>query len=596
MRELAYKNTSFSFVQKFLLERLIELLDKESMDSYRVKLSNPHIIVHELYAVLNDWIKNKVKSHSTFNACKDELMFFLRNDDTLSYTTFSKNVFDGLLEKIKINKDDDRDNKDNSVLLNKLQYALYSLINENKNYLNNLLAQIDDNINKTPELDKDIIPLLIKIDQLVGYLASELIHKGYSKSFLVKFILAIFIHRPESTFNECWEKFKNVIKSENKTKYKIIFKVNVNGAFTVSTTQIRTSILPKEIATSPNSKTIAFLKSAENSRFILIVVDAYDSYKALKDAKGQLANILDKIHFGYSDLKITLRDTALVVNTENPTKANSQQIHFQLDGHYKSDEKRYKNLIDRFAKISQSDFIDKGVEEKIETAIRYLRLGDEALELEQKFISYWIGLEYLFSTYDKDANTFRRLKSYFTTCHLISYIKRNVYELHLNIKGLNLDKKITSFDEALNYLKIETTYNELFELKNEYPLIAFRANRLKSILHNNSEKRKIYLNTHKANLEQHLIRIYRFRNELIHDAALITNIENVTGNLRYYLVFILNKLIVYFSECLPKPMEEKKVRIDDFFLNQELIWDNIVKNKYDTDLLISISYSPEIPL
>lgn len=70
---------------------------------------------------------------------------------------------------------------------------------------------------------------------------------------------------------------------------------------------------------------------------------------------------------------------------------------------------------------------------------------------------------------------------------------------------------------------------------------------MKANLHN-SESVKNYLKAHKTNLEQHLARIYRLRNELIHEAAIKQDIANVTSNLRSYLVFILNQLVSYFSD------------------------------------------------
>lgn len=53
---------------------------------------------------------------------------------------------------------------------------------------------------------------------------------------------------------------------------------------------------------------------------------------------------------------------------------------------------------------------------------------------------------------------------------------------------------------------------------------------------------------HGTNLERHLTRCYRIRNEIVHDAAIHLNIESITGNLKYYLTFILHALIYYLDE------------------------------------------------
>ncbi|WP_219481153.1 hypothetical protein [Segatella buccae] len=64
----------------------------------------------------------------------------------------------------------------------------------------------------------------------------------------------------------------------------------------------------------------------------------------------------------------------------------------------------------------------------------------------------------------------------------------------------------------------------------------------------NTENIKQYIKNHRNNLEFHITRIYRLRNELIHEAAIKQDMANVTSNLRFYLVFTLNQLIVFLTE------------------------------------------------
>src|SRR5690606_1774549 len=69
--------------------------------------------------------------------------------------------------------------------------------------------------------------------------------------------------------------------------------------------------------------------------------------------------------------------------------------------------------------------------------------------------------------------------------------------------------------------------------------------------------------------------IYRLRNEIIHDAATNTNNELITSNLRYYLTFILNELITFFSNA-----PNKEISIEDFFILNELKLGNIRQGGY----------------
>src|SRR5690606_27125851 len=74
--------------------------------------------------------------------------------------------------------------------------------------------------------------------------------------------------------------------------------------------------------------------------------------------------------------------------------------------------------------------------EKIKSAIRYLRLGNQSTEVEHKFINYWIGLEYLFSNYESQ-NTIIRIKEHFINAHTLAYVKRNVHSLKKGLAQLS---------------------------------------------------------------------------------------------------------------------------------------------------------------
>jgi len=82
----------------------------------------------------------------------------------------------------------------------------------------------------------------------------------------------------------------------------------------------------------------------------------------------------------------------------------------------------------------------------------------------------------------------------------------------------------------------------------------------------------------------HFTRIYRLRNEIIHDAATNTNNESIASNLRYYLTFILNGVIGYLSTS---PKEQNS--IEDYFTLNEIYLGNIAHNSFPLNELLKIS-------
>jgi hypothetical protein len=95
-----------------------------------------------------------------------------------------------------------------------------------------------------------------------------------------------------------------------------------------------------------------------------------------------------------------------------------------------------------------------------------------------------------------------------------------------------------------------------------------------------------YITHHKENLEIHFTRIYRLRNEIIHDAATDTNNEQIASNLRYYLTFILNELIDFLSR-----QQKKNVSIEDYFILNEIKLGNIAQQGYLVNDLLNVDCS-----
>jgi hypothetical protein len=102
----------------------------------------------------------------------------------------------------------------------------------------------------------------------------------------------------------------------------------------------------------------------------------------------------------------------------------------------------------------------------------------------------------------------------------------------------------------------------------------FRAKNMKSHLHSR-DNIKNYIKAHKDHLLQHIVRIYRLRNELVHEAAIKQDIMNVTSNLRFYLTFVLNQLIGFSVEESRKTNEVSMERFFWFYA----IWEKLIMSE-----------------
>ena len=70
-----------SDIQSFFKRRMVELLDKHTLDSYRVRTNNSMTILKELRYVLVSWVDGNVKRFETVEFCINECKALINKDD-----------------------------------------------------------------------------------------------------------------------------------------------------------------------------------------------------------------------------------------------------------------------------------------------------------------------------------------------------------------------------------------------------------------------------------------------------------------------------------------------------------------------------------
>ena len=144
--------------------------------------------------------------------------------------------------------------------------------------------------------------------------------------------------------------------------------------------------------------------------------------------------------------------------------------------------------------LDSSDTISRDIKDRLNTALRHLRVGDEQTEIEQRFLNYWIGLEFIFSTPRSGDSTFSRLMEKFPTIKTLYYLKRNVSDLDLRLREKGLIGLNDSFGN-LTEEQMDTAFTGATDI-----LLKYRIKNMKSHLHNH-EKVEKYLHKHIQNLQ-----------------------------------------------------------------------------------------------
>jgi hypothetical protein len=593
MQLINHKNPGLTICQRFFIEKSLELLYLGSIDSYRVKLNNPKTILAELKYCLQEYEIGRIKHFHTLKAkdkekkaAVDEAIALLNgnNPNYLIFNSISFKYIEQLLKTIDENN------------YKKVISSIEILLDENTHYLESVIDGLENLITAN---NTDIIELE-KLDYTLSILFSELISKGHSKGFLYKLVYGIFVKSLNSAtkFEDHFRNFKSRIL-DTEVEYAVIFRIDTThkvydsiSAIPHHNLSLSDNINGVQLNGAHRKGELTSFNAPANARkFIHCKITAADYLAALKKARSVLSEYLDVINLGLSGEFLQIHHRVLVIDSRSPLRGDFQNNVNILDGKYRVEKDHYLEFTRKLPAIINDLSIVNETKEKIKSAIRYLRLGNQSTEVEHKFINYWIGLEYLFSNYESQ-NTIHRMKDYFINAHALAYVKRNVFNFKKVFSQLSpsVQNLIPSYDpNGDKYLREETFFDEVSRnLLASFPLLAYRAMRLKKWFFKGNKPANAteYLKVHKNNLEIHFTRIYRLRNEIIHDAATNTNNEQIASNLRYYLTFILNELIDFLSKS-----SVKKKTIEEYFILNEIRMGNIEQNGYQLEDLLDVDCS-----
>ena len=525
--------------QLFFKRRMVELMNSHTLDSYRVRTNNSLAILRELSYVLRSWVDGNVKRFETVEYCIDECKSLLNNDQFINNDYNIKIVFlEVLNDYVKESK-----SKKDELIIDKSEKVIFwadEIYNTNdSSYLGVLLNAIRSLVMTDDEFqDEDFMTRFSSFDSLLSSFACELLRRGYSKVFLYKYFKTMSVNRNhlpfEVSFNRMYDKFIN----PNSNNYKVIIRLefNTKQAADIATDHLDSllEIIPEETAgidKLPNY----YRNGIGNIRFFIIDEEALDSHSAAIKANDELQIQLDSQQEHIKDMK--LPSQALVLqNVGDDIKLMTERF-FILDtgGEFMRFEEN--RLHQELENIRNNNNIEKDVKDRLMASLRHLRIGDGQTDIDQQFVNYWIALEFIFSSSSKNDNTYQRIKDHLVSILSTCYLKRNLLYIKNWLVKTNL---ILEGDDIVATINNDGFVNDL-----ENILLKYRMKKLKSHIINRDSIKK-YVDLHKSNLLQHLSRIYRLRNELVHEAAIKLDIVNVTSNLRFYLVFVINQMVNHY--------------------------------------------------
>ena len=564
-------------LKQFFLHRMTECFNKNTIDSYRVRSNNVISLLFEAYDVVKSWCKHRIKSFDTVKHVLDECICAIDNATCLTFENCPKELLLKELEEFKNSGSSDY------VIVNRLLYYVESCIEENnKKYLNKLFLHTKELLTNEEEItESNIQTRLESLDRDITEFACELIRVGYSKIYLFYYFKSLLdgMKKGYDNFIKDYDQISDNLIACELGKYSVIYILSApkdSSSFDGFLDSIPDEIIEKV----DQEKKKQFKQNNTKKIYYIRDIEALDEYCAIKRVREEISQILDYRQNGPEHQTIRIPFNAFVgkKNNENEVERYKSRIVYSLDVSRIDSHDDANSLSKAMDNIENNNRVDEESKSRIRSALRHLRTGDGQLEIEQRFINYWIGLEFLFASPEISDSTFLRMKQYLISIMTSCYVKRNI---------LNLVDWMKEFDCSIDVFKDDASIDSFTAKEGLNILMFYRLKRMKMHLHH-TDKTASYVATHRRNLEQHLSRLYRYRNELIHEGAIKQNMENLTSNLRYYLVFVLNLCIDYF--CLKREYKTN-LTMDTFFweYDKHLQFFSLNKNKnYKYEYLIKV--------
>lgn len=570
-------------VNSYVKSRVLELLHKETLDTYRVRNNNVFTSLIETRQIIQRCSEMKVKSFETVKALVGETIDLLKVDTCLQFKSYTRSLLVQELEEFIKKNTDKLPVKIPDV--DRIQFCLNRCIEENKDsYLSGLLAALDNLFQDCPNWDENAMPEHIgEVDSLVCALCVQLIFEGYCKQFLFLELK----YRADLSFDDFYKTLKDLAKKK-KHSFEVIWRLRIaeEDVTKLASLGFKTEVNETHFDEIAKRKYAKKLAPAKNTFFYQEEVRALDRFSAARQSREKLMRIFDSLHLGVYSKKLMLPDVALVLEKRSESwYAHLCVAGYFLDGLFAEDYALSAKLLSSLDTIYQSRVIDASAKDRIRSAIRHLNYGDLDSEIGQRFINYWIALEFIFASPHTSENTFTRLKTYLVDILAVSYVRRNVDYLRerLVIEGF-IEKGYDLWDTADSIDAVAS--------RADLPLIwKYKLKIMKSRLFTFEDKLKRYYNNHICNLERHIARIYNLRNVLVHEGAIKQDVENLASNLRYYLVFLLDQMIVYFASHANE--KGRKYKMGDFF-NEYRNYRRLIDADFTLKTLLSIPVNKEL--
>jgi hypothetical protein len=530
-------------------------------------------ILVELQDVIEQTLNGPLREKYA-NALCEEAIKLIRKDDLLPVSPQIKQF---LLRSVS-----NRDYK-------ALQVILPGVVSRSDDYLSVIEASIAQLLSLEVE---DWYTSCKRMNSLVTKYWIGIRDKGYTKQYLVNLVTA-WSSRSSDSFGVFWDRVKSLATRGNES-FSIYFQSNLGYFTSGAVAHVHKIGYPTKYGEDRNYNKNYFnwLEGVRRSVY-RVEVQALDYYSAARLAKATFFECIDRNQFSTTK-QLYVGKSCFVVGQNDPSKAQKQATHYYVDDHLRYNHDTADRMTKMLADLDLS-VLSSTAKNKVTTSLRFLRSGYQSDNVATMLLNYWIGMEHIFASQVSSEGIFERLKEHYSKMQALVLFKRTLLDLHKSVIQFKLQNTVTNFDPRdIEYLMDSSNLKDVIANFHSHVTLSFRAKGLVDLVQNPDKIRSMMINSQQM-VKLNLIRIYRYRNEIVHSAKYGFGSTDICAHLRYYFLFTVTSIIKYFIDNPEDVNRDGIMTLDDFFTERQVKFALVTqKGAVDLDYLKTFMYPMEL--
>lgn len=513
------------------------LTHKESLDSNRTRLHNSRTVLKELEHELD---LRQMEYPDELGNLLSETLLIIEKDNILE--SILGYVYPKLKKSLEKARDAVQQTKKGAIFepeavkltshiirdLNQITQKLYLPALENE--LKQLIASADDECQR--------------IRETTGFLLSDLIDRGWVMESLHSWPNTL-LRNPKSRPFE--ENLDFMLKSLTASPQNFTLHLRITGSQDlVQLKKFDTFTFSAEspVVSYSNPEIANYLKTDPHVVFASSTVCAVDYKAASHKALEAFEKCLDRIRFNFSCTKIVPDHRILLIRSD--AKVRIEDIRYPVPNPiFQTTPKAFVKFNRKLDDLIADKATAKATIERIETTARHYRLGQDAETYRDKFLNWWMGLEFLTKPEVK-AKIGVIVNERVTNLMLERYLFWVLEDLLYSIRG-----EITNFTDmantalspargkinALSLLKLmqhPSARPDISAALVDRPILQQRFDELADHL-SHPKQTLTYLENHRKLVSWQIQRLYRIRCCLVHGTPICLRFLLPVSNLEFYL-------------------------------------------------------------